>query len=238
MEKALKYVSQLDPGFCGNIRSATSQQIAHLESLTNVTIPQCYRDFLAVMGMDTGGLALAAEGTTKITEIIEYYETEVVPGERDLPDQCILFGVGAISIPDLAVNSRDGDTPEVVFTDGDEVTGLYAETLEKLVCAKAFSKYRCSDCLYKASLSASYAELKGEVAIEAVRVAALECGLQTYWFSDRITCCAEMIDAAVYDVQYDGEGIGIRVAGRLQDEVFRIATAVSKSTGIRRIDWR
>src|SRR5262245_13634576 len=238
MDKFLAYVVQFDPDFPGRIRGATPQQLAELEQLSGIPLPRSYTAFLLKMGVDDGGVNLTVDGTTNIKEMIAYYRSELLTRERELPGQCILTGVGAVSVPDIGLDCRGPGDPPVMFTDGDEYAGLYAETLEKLLFNSAFSKYRLALFPWEAFYAASFASLGRRDVSGTARAVAAECGFEPAWFSDRVTWCGEKLDAAVCITQYEGQGIAIRVAAQDREEVVRVGSAFLRQLGVRLIEWQ
>jgi hypothetical protein len=238
MEHYLAYMASFDPGFPARIRGATGEQIAELERLAAMPLPHSYRAFLERMGLNDGGLHIAFEGTTAITEILDYYRTEVLTGERKLPRESLLIGVGAISIPDIALDCRGPGEPPVVFTDGDQFAGLYAKSLEKLLFQTAFAKYRLAVYPWEATYSSSYNEIGKRHLTDVACSVAQACGLQRAGFSDRIACCAEKSDVAAYISQYEGQGIAVAIAGQDRHEVSRIGSEMVRQVGVRLVEWK
>ncbi len=214
VDQFLSYVSRFDPTFLGRIRGAEPAQMAALGRLAGLPLPASYAHFLARMGRDNGGINPTVDGTTDVAELIAYYETEVRGGATAVPAGCVLIGVGAVSLPDVALDCNEEGEPPVVFTDGDEVAGRYADSLEKLLFQIAFGKYRLRTFPWRTFLANSFAGLGRKMVVEEAAALAQAAGFDSCPFSDATTFCGEKADAAVKMTQYEGQGIGISLAAR------------------------
>ena len=236
MERLLAYATKFKRDFSARIRGASAEQIMELEGFTG-RLPAYYIKFLQKMGLDDGGLDLTFDGTTRITDIIDYYRSEVRTGERDLPANCILIGVGAVSIPDIGLIRVGDDEPPVVFTDGDEIAGLFSDSLEKLLFSSVFAKYRMALYPYEAFLSASSVQIGKQNASKTARALALKCGFMQTWFTDRVTFCADKNEAAICIMQFEGQGISIRISAGEKHLVASTVEEMRRELNLNPAEW-
>jgi len=88
LQEFISLVERYDPEFSRKIRGASPEEIRQLEELVGQSLPARYRDFLAQLGKDMGGLEI--EGVDLgIERIIRFYES----GEWTPPSGYILLGV-------------------------------------------------------------------------------------------------------------------------------------------------
>lgn len=238
MDRFVAYLSQFDLGFAGRIRGASLQQISELERLVGRSLPEAYHSFLLTMGLQNGGISIAFEGTTEITDILDFYRSEIANGQFIPPDDTLLIGVGAISIPNIALDLNQSKEPPVVFVDGDEIIGLYSESLEKLLFNTGFSQFRLKKFSQRVFVSGSYAQVGKQNASSIARAIALEHGFQPMWFADRISFSAERMGAALQIVQFEQQGIGISIAGVERGEVARVVSAMSQHLNLGPAEWQ
>ncbi len=225
MKRFLEYVARFDANFHKRIKGATSEQIHELQKLAGQALPATYVDFLIKMGADTGGLHLSTEGTTDISELINYYRKDVAPGE--MPANCILMGFGAISMADFALYCTGNAEPHVVFRDLDTIVGLYAESLEKLLFRSAFEHYRLPQFPQKIFLTASFVDLGHRDQVDAAR-RIVERYVEILPFSDSHFICAESAEMAIAITQYENLGMGVTIAGKKQSDISRMASAMMR----------
>src|SRR5437016_2302712 len=142
MEDFIQYVSQFDPDFASRIRGASAEEINTFERLVGLSLPPVYREFLSRMGHDSGGIDIAFEGTTRITEVMDYYQDLVLTGKVTAPRNCIVMGIGSPPTEDIALQlAPDGACP-VFFASGGELLHLYGDSLEKVLFRGAFADFR------------------------------------------------------------------------------------------------
>ena len=142
IHEAVAYAGRFDPLLPSRAAGASPGDIAELERLAGRPLPPIYVAFLLRLGANHGGLNVAFDGTTNIGEVLGYYRNLVKYQTPPLPPGLFLIGWGGQG---AHVGLRQAGTtgPEVVFLDDDdEVVGLYAESLEKLLYQTAFDKYR------------------------------------------------------------------------------------------------
>ena len=230
MRPFIEYVSRYQPSFGSTLRGASQSEIATLASTAQAVLPASYQEFLAVMGHGDGGLRLTFDGSTDISDVIRRYESFAKTGRAAAPPNCILIGLGTLAMEGLCMWLLRGREPSIVFTRDGRVTGLYAESLEKLLYRTAFLKFGIKQfpcATYLASLPPARIS-------ETATTIALESGFRTLWFSDPIAFCGEKPGAAIVVNQYDGEGASVVLRGTDQGALDTIAAALEHACDVRR----
>ena len=237
MKQFLEYVTSFAPEFPRYIRGASPAQIAELERLAGRELPPSYKNFLAAMGENDGGLSLLFDGTMNIEDVLAYYREEIITGIFPPPPDAILIGIEGVSTPSIALDCRAPGEPPVMFVDGQKYTNLFAGSLDKLLFNTAFSKYVLSRFPWEVNYVASFNAVGKRDLTPIMPDLARECGLQPLWFSDRVCCCAENADAGACLTQYEGQGPSARIAGNLRSEVGRIGAIIAHRLGLRLDKW-
>ncbi|WP_257456511.1 SMI1/KNR4 family protein [Archangium lipolyticum] len=230
MDEFIARASQWDPGFPARIRGATAQEIQALARLTGLPLPGVYEAFLARMGHGDGDLDVGMDGTTDISAMIDYYRDSLSEDEG-FPPHCIVIGTGSIS-SDICLEIVPTGEPRVVFTEGNKVYGLYAESLMGLLFRNAFLGFRLYTRPSYAFYASSYAALGLMNRVDEARRVILELGFEEEWFSDSICVCAERGDTAIGITQFEKQGMGVSIGSRDASELARIGEVLKKKLGL------
>lgn len=220
MDQFIKYASEFDPDFESKIKGAAPSEIHELEKLTRIPLPESYRAFLSRFGHGDGGLEIAFDGFTNISDIIEFYNDEIDAGEWEIPPNTIIFGVGGLYINEIGLECREnGQEPRVVFVADGKIRRLYAESLPKLLYRRIFEAYM--PLLFNMSV-----ELEGENKTPILKKAediALKSGFQKHWFSDAVAFCGETPDSALFVLQYPGNLPTITLLSQKRSELKKLS---------------
>ncbi|RKH90596.1 SMI1/KNR4 family protein [Corallococcus sp. AB045] len=233
MRHFLEYVSSLDPQFTSRIRGARPEQIAAFEKLVGRSLPESYRSFLEMMGRDDGGLNITVDGTANISDLIDYYQEELKPGDWEPPPDTIIIGVGAISLPEIGLLCATGAEPRVIFATNKQALGAYATSLEKLLCRIAFDSYRMSK-KPRAFYTSSYESIGRKHVLTQARALMVSFGFVVLEFSDDFFLGGEMPGAAISVSQYEKQGMALSITATRQEEVDRIGAAFVQGLGVRK----
>jgi hypothetical protein len=74
-EEVIDYIAGYDPSFRGSIEGASEEEIAELEALTGSELPEVYREFLGVMGRNTGWIDIQRLDF-RVETVLDYYRRE------------------------------------------------------------------------------------------------------------------------------------------------------------------
>ncbi|MDQ3254762.1 MAG: SMI1/KNR4 family protein [Acidobacteriota bacterium] len=233
MNDFINYVITYDSTFNARISGASPEEIADLERLVDHPLPEKYKQFLALMGHSDDELALAYQGSTDITAVREYYAGLIEGEETPPPSNCIVIGTGDISVGQICLELGHSEEPRVVFAMDKIITGLYAETLEKLLFRRAFSKFR----LRLLPESGIYTSAGPQLLFKASEKVARQLNFTPQWFSDEAVFCGENINAGVFIEQYQRKGIWIRIAAESRVEVERTGRFFMNEVGVSFYQW-
>src|SRR6185436_19283987 len=117
-------------------RGAMPAQVARLQDLAQIPLPDEYQQFLTVMGEDAAWMTFPYENKSPITSLIDYYAAVRNSNRLLLPPDCLQFTTGGIDIT-LSLQIRPDKTPTVIFNEGSKVFGPCSELLTKLIFRQA-----------------------------------------------------------------------------------------------------
>lgn len=228
MEHLIRYASQFEPTFASRIRGASGEEIDTLERLTGFPLPPIYRAFLSSMGHENGELEIAFEGTTRINDVIDYYQKLVRTGKVTVPPNCLVIGIGSPPTEDIAMQLGSEGAAPLFFAEDGELLQLYGDSLETVLFRLAFATFRLSLFPIGASYDNNSAVRQRELA-DAV---AAEIGFERQWFSDSIEFCGEARGAAVIMNQYHHHALAIRITAESEAAIESIGSAFARRLGV------
>jgi hypothetical protein len=232
MDAFLNYISQFEPTFANSIKGANPSEITSLEDLVGRPLPSFYRSFLSRMGYEIGGITIGYDTTTNILEVISYYKNYIITGLEMLPPNCIVISVGGLDL-NVCLQCSDNEEPRVVYSEGDEIYMLYAESLKKLLFRITFMKYEPKLFPY----STSYWNSNTKRMFESARRMALDLKFSQHWFSDDVAFCG-MRDGGIISIsQYEGHGTSIIVSAQSKAEVDRTGNFFMNQFGVKPLLW-
>ncbi|WP_437980748.1 hypothetical protein [Sorangium sp. So ce117] len=226
MRSYIEYASRFDPAMSSRIRGATQDEMRRLELVSGHPLPPDHRDFLALMGHGDDGIISDDELSTDVSDIISFYEENVARGEDSVPDDCILFGVDGVIVEQVFL---EREPPGRVFFSSDgQKDGLWAGSLEKLLCKHAYMRYRPRQLQY----SATYTTANPRPSLDAVRAEALRMGFATQWFSDAITFCGERSGIVIIVNQFERQGLLLRVAASSPEPLYALVERIAEAAAV------
>lgn len=178
-----------------------------LETLTKDLLPKSYKTFLEYFGQDNGGLNIAYDGTTCISEIIRFYSHYVITGKEKIPDNFLLIGLGEPPAEDVYLERLNVGERVFLSQEGSLLT-LYADSLEQLLYRLAFAIYPMNTLPISRFYTNNDISNQKEYASEI----ASNLGINKLWFSDSIEFCGECSDTAIIINQYENHGLAIRIS--------------------------
>jgi hypothetical protein len=234
VEHLIRYIAQFDPHFPQRVRGAAAHDITLLEQLVRFPLPVTYRAFLAAMGPDVGGLELFVQGTSCISDVIDYYQRWVITNQIKVPPKGIVFWFAALPDNDLMLQSCDGKgEPRVYEIEEDTILGPYADSLEQLLFQRAFLKYRLNPLPYQRW----YSKDKGMQQLQQAATLAQDLGISIHPFSDSLTLCAETKDAALYFQCTPEQGeISLRLGAAHSADLERLGPYFAERLNLQRRD--
>ncbi|KYF69766.1 SMI1/KNR4 family protein [Sorangium cellulosum] len=226
MKSFIEYASRFDPVMPSRIRGATQEEIKKLESISGHTLPPDYRDYLALMGHGDDRIISGYGIRTDITNVILFYEENIATGEDSVPDDCIIIGIGGVSVEQIYLEHQ---RPGRVFDSADgQKHGMWSDSLEKLLHKQAYMRYRPKQL----PCSASYATSNPRRAIDAARTEALRMGFEPQWFSDPITFCGEKSETVLIINQFEHQGLWLRVAAPNFEPLEAVAQRIAEAAAV------
>lgn len=229
IEQLIEYTSRWRPTFRDGIQGASAQEVQELKQLVPYPLPRVYEEFLLHLGHGDGGLHVAMDGTADISDILVLYR-DFKAGEADIPEQCVVIGTGRL-VEDICLMLAPGGEPTVVFTEGDKVIGLYAESLIKLLFRNAFTDFGVSSRPFQAFYTASFADLGRTNKLMQAQQVVCDLGFKEEWFSDGVSICLTRGDTLIAVIQLAGKGMGVLIGASQAGEVDRIVDALRNELG-------
>ncbi len=216
MEKLIEYVSSFDPDFSSKIRGASPSEIQIFQELVRRPLPTLYVSYLSRMGHGNGGLFLFEPGEkTDIQTIIDAYQ-DLVIGEWNIPEDCILICEDIFPSQQLALRENGQAEDTVWRIEGEWYGELYAASLEMLLWRRAFMNYRLKSLAHD-----GYWMIPKMQMLEAAKNLAGQIGFEQLWFSDDIVYCGEREDATIAIDGYGG-GCHIYISAQSPSEFERL----------------
>jgi hypothetical protein len=230
VQQLLQYIVRYASDFSSRVAGADASEIAELERMAGRPLPPAYRDFLATLGRDDGGLRLGVEASSRIDRVLAHYREHVLTGQESVPKDGLVIAVGGVVIEEVCLVGLSGQTPAVAFASGDRIVGPYADSLEQLLFRLAFTKYR----LAAFPVSGRYTGAEAARRLAEAEKKAVGLGFERQWFSDSLAFCGESPRGlAIALSEYQGLGLAVRVAGRDRAEVEEIGDDFARSFGLR-----
>src|SRR5262245_54661079 len=109
-------MARIDSGFAKSILGATPAQLARLQELAKIQLPDEYHQFHSVMGEDAAWLTFPYENKSQISALIEYYAAIPSSNRALLPPNCLQITTGGIDIS-LCLQMQTDKTPTVMFNE-------------------------------------------------------------------------------------------------------------------------
>ncbi|KYF69765.1 SMI1/KNR4 family protein [Sorangium cellulosum] len=226
MRSFIEYASRFDPAISSRIRGATQDEIRKLESVSGHPLPSDYRDFLALMGHGDDRIISNDELSTDVSDVISFYEEVVATGEESVPDDCVLLGVDGVIVEQVYLERQPPG--RVFFSSDGQKDGLWAGSLEKLLCKHAYMRYRPRQLRY----SDAYATANPKPAVDAARAEALRMVFVPQWFSDAITFCGERSGIVLIINQLEYQGLLMRVATSRPEPLDTLVQRIAEAAAV------
>lgn len=215
MKDLLEYIKQTNPNFECQIRGALPEEISKLENLVGTSLPDNYKEFLAIMGHGDGGLDLTFGGTTDITDIIDFYERFCIQLGFKLPSKCVLIGLGPPPSGHIVLMLEENQEPKVFGMEDNEIYGLLAGSFRKLLFQVAFMQFR----FYQYPVIRFYSNNNRERQLAAAINVAIDLQFQPLWFSDENCFNGEKKGMFLHIFQFQENDLNISITGELESEV-------------------
>ena len=222
MQKFIEYILSFQPDFLEKVEGATPEEIESLERTIGFPLPQQYKEFLLLMGKNTGSFSFGAEEeTANINEIIEFYEEIKEDGETISEDYVVVV-LGFLDRLCILNEDADGES-KVMILDGNKIVGYEAQSLENMLLKMAFTLYKLPSFPHYRTYSDASREKRLPLAEEIVNF----FDFKTLWFSDATEICAQKDNAAISisQTQFEGMTVGgvvVYVAANSKEEAKRI----------------
>jgi hypothetical protein len=229
MEQFVEFASQLIPNYKQLIRGASSEEIMHFEQLVGFPLPQTYKEYLFQMGHNNGGVELICDGTTDLTDLIEFYEQEIVPGYDEAPPDCIIIGIGGTIVEEISLQFAPFLEPRMVFSGGGIVNSLCAESFDKFIFRSVFIQEQHRTFSHFRPLIST----NNKLLIKQSHDIAVSLGFQPLWFSDSIAFCGKKDHATISMIQGEhSHALTIKIATQQESEMNRIMAVLTDKLGV------
>jgi hypothetical protein len=234
IEAFIQFVSQYDPSFPARIEGASNEEIDLLTGLVGRSLPASYREYLAAMGHLDGNLDLAFDGSTKISDVIDYYQEAAQGQVHPPPLGCIVVGTGDPAVGEVYLEEvPDTKEPRMMLGVDGKIGQTYGESLPKVLYRKAFIKHE----LARTPFSAFYIDRKVRDLVSLASGAAVEEGFEPLWFSDLVAFCAQR-DEVILMVEWYPKTLGLlKLAAGRREEVEEIGSLFSERLGLQFRQW-
>jgi hypothetical protein len=237
MDELLKYLGRFVRKLPEIMQGASPAEIDAVERIVGRPLPRFYRDFLARLGRNAGGLSLGYDTDTRAVDVLDFYEKEIVPQRQRLPPDCIAIGVYGSPL-DVCLECTSPDATRVLATEGALVCLVLAESLEKMLFQQVFENHEIPNFPHVARHAITnwdahaYAAATGVTMQEPARDLARQLGFTPEWFSDAYTFCGRMDGAAIRINQYDERGPEVSIGAAVDAEAERMARLFAELLGL------
>jgi SMI1/KNR4 family protein SUKH-1 len=235
MEELLEYISRYRPQFAREIRGATEEEIAQLERLVGEPLPDQYRSFLEIMGIDPGPFSFSNDDAMTIADITYYYR-ERDRGETKAPSDCVVIAWGGTEYEEQQLSLEQGSptTSRVLVSSDEQILELYAASFEKLLFRRAFIQYP----LLLSSSRGIYIGHTHEHQVEIAGGVARAHAFREHWFSDQVAFCGEREDGAlILCDQLEGRPLTVTIAASKRSTITECARPFEKELRVTFSHW-
>jgi len=188
IEKALAYVTSLDPAFPDRIQGSPEDEILAFESLVGKTLPASYREFLKSMGRGSDGIHIGIDCDAKASTLIDFYKDEIKTGVTELPENVLVMALWGSAVPMLWLRGLENPDPSVIAASGSSPMSPFSDSIGNMICQAAFYKFRLPALTHRYSLTAP--GIKTSIMVKCREVAS-NAGLESLFFADGIFHCCE-----------------------------------------------
>jgi hypothetical protein len=207
MDQFLDYMSRFVPDFRSRIDGASGAEVAALEQAVARPLPESYRQFLARMGRNAGGISLGFETTTDILAVTRFHTRK----RRPVPPDCVAIAVRGVDF-DVCLHLPPSGGERVLASDGVLVYVILAETLPKALFQYAFRNHEVRSFPHVAAWSIdniaarAYASANGRSMRDTARELVRELGFEAEWFSDEYSLCGRKDGTSIFILQQEEQG--------------------------------
>lgn len=233
MHELIQYILPYKPSFGSEIRGASPEEINLLQNAAGRVLPQTYRTFLLSMGHGTGGLPLAFDASSDISDLISYYKDIGGAENADFPQHYFLIGCMGNAVEETYISLTDDTQGPQVFHTGFDLTrpyAPYARSLRGLLFRLAFHRYRITHFQH----SLEYCNARREPIVHRAASAARDLGFTALWFSDETSYCGERGNMALTVNQFCADSPLMVVAGEHAKECRTVGKRLAKELHLTR----
>jgi hypothetical protein len=221
------YVEHFDPDVREHLEGASPEEIAELERLSGLPLPDSYRAYLEAMGRSSGGILYDFKAHLDIGEVLELYR-DSDPSDR--PEGCLMIGRGIMGMfEELSLRPMPEGEPQVVRSDDDQIGPPIARSFPRLLLQQAFLRYE----LGTYPVRQEYGLQRKLHTLQRVQRAATAVKFAPYWFSDGYNFCGWAEGAAVGARQLQGAPGWLIVGGVDSEVTARLSDALDHALGMR-----
>jgi len=234
MHELIRYISPYNPTFGSEIRGASTEEIRLLQKAAGRALPFAYRTFLLSMGHGTGGLPLAFDASTDISDTTSYYTELGGARNADFPEQYLLIGCMGNAVEETYISSSEEAPGTQVFHTGFDLNtpyAPYARSLRGLLFRLAFHRYRITAFPH----AVEYSSVRRHPIVNKAANAARNLGFTALWFSDEISYCGEREDLALTINQFYADSPLMVLAGEHAQECKTVGKRLAKELDLKKI---
>ena len=206
IERFVSYMEKYNPGYRSRIRGVSEREIAVMEELYQRPLPESYKEFLRVMGADSGGFQMVGDSDSSYDAVMERVQEKL---EDDLWKK-YFHGVVIVAVhffmgDDVALREVPEGEPPVV---GMDVTPykVFSTSLVNLMMNTAHTQHGMREFAHHRAWGGRAVEDRGKAArlLESL-------GFEFTWYSDMYMGAAARAGSWASVNQWDGHAMCVRV---------------------------
>ena len=227
LDPFLTYMERYNPGYRSRIRGVSEREIALMEELYQRPRPESYKEFLRVMGADSGGFRLLGDSDSSYDSVMERVQERL---EDDLWKKyfhgVVIVAVNFFMGDDVALREVPEGEPPVV---GMDVTPymVYSTSLMNLMMNTANDRYGMREHAHGRTWSGTPLEDRGHVTrvLESL-------GYEISLYSDSYVGWGERADSRARYSQLERHKMGVRVNTNDPKVLDEVEAVVARELGL------
>ncbi len=211
------------PTFRSRIEGAPPDDVLRYESLLGSSLPSSYREYVAWMGVNNGGLALFGDAWANLSSVVSYYAAELSFGRVPAPKGYALVAYGGFGPLQCCLALNDPVDGPIVASHGETIDYPYSDSFTKLLWATAFlSRGKAY------SFNRGYEACSRKDSLALLQEAAPGLGYHIEPFSDSFRLCGSQPRSLLWARQLPQERCVLVLIGNSKKEINSIAQKLPK----------
>ena len=228
LEPFLSYMERYNPGYRSRIRGVSEREIALMEELYQRPLPESYKEFLRVMGADSGGFHLVNDADSAYDAVMERVKDRLEEPKWSLPlRDFVIVAVRFFMEEDLALHDALGGEPPVVGVDLTPYM-VFSSSLDNRMLSAVFVRHR----MWEFPLRRAWAGFALPDRRRSTDI--LESlGFTFLSFSDLYVGAAERGEACASIQQFEGHALSVTVSTTDPKVLDEVEAVVERELGLR-----